>query len=408
MGIDHFLKVPFHIGATTFFGLILLLGLCGGELVNKIRFLPRVFGYMAVGFLIGPGAFNLIDLSTIEQNSLFIDISLGLILFEIGRNLDFSWLKHDYSLFWMSLAESSLTFILIFGSLCLLGIPYIPAALVATIGIVTSPAVLIIITHDLNAHGPITRRTLILSSLNNLFGLIIFTILYPIIKFKTESITQVLNLISYNLLGAIILALVMFFITQLLARLVGKISERQFILLVSIVILAIGLARMLHIPTMLPLFLLGVAARNFDSQHYLTPVNFGVLARFFLIILFVVIGIYLQPSAIWQQTLAVFAFILCRFIGKFIGIFSFAKSSRLTKQQAFATGLALTPMAGVALGMSFMLINLNLEIGPVLVSIVAGALAIMNIIGPVLAQWAFLRVNEAADNSLIVGNEYEY
>ncbi len=394
--IDH-LSTPLHLGTTTLFGLILLLGLFGGELVKKIRFLPRIFGYIAVGFLIGPAGFNLVEISTLEQNSIFIDISLGLILFEIGRNLDFSWLKHDYNLLWMSLAESGITFVLLFGALYLLGLPCLPAALVATIGIATAPAVLIRVTQDLNSHGPITRRSLILTSLNNLFALVIFTILFPLAHLDSAPFSQVLSHIGYHLLGAFILAFIMFILTQLLARLVGKISELQFILLAGVVVLAIGLARMFHLSTMLTLFILGVAARNFDRKHRLTPVNFDVLARFFLIILFVLIGIYMQPHAIWQETLAVLAFVVCRFIGKFSGVFLYAKSSRLTQRQASATALALMPMAGVALGMSFTLINLNPGLGNLLVAIVSGALAIMNIIGPVITQWAFLIVGESAD-----------
>ncbi len=396
----NFFQSPLHVGSTTLFGLILLLGLLGGELVKKIRFLPRIFGYIALGFLIGPGAFNLVNPSILAQSQLFIDIALGLILFEIGRNLDFSWLKHDRYLLKMSLAESGISFFLLFITFFILGLPWLSSALVATIAIVTSPAVLIMVTHDLGAHGPVTRRAMILTSLNNFFGLVIFTILYPFAQFKAIPFLPILLNISYTLLGAIILACIMFTITQLMARLVGKTSEQQFILLVGIIILTIGLARMFHLSTMLTLFIFGVAARNFDWRHRLTTIDFGVLARFFLIILFVLVGIYLQPRGIWQETLAVLAFIVFRFIGKFIGVFLFSKSSRLTPPQTWATGLALMPMSGVALGMSFMLINLDPELGSKLITIILGALALMSIIGPIIAQWAFLIVGETATNDI--------
>ncbi len=388
------LNTPFHLNSTILFGLILVAGLVSGELVEKIRFLPRIFGYIAVGFLLGPAGFNLIEMTTIEQNTIFIDISLGLILFEIGKNLDFSWLKHDQKLLWMSLAESGITFVLLFSVSYLLGLTIVSAALVATIGIITAPAVLIMVTQDLNARGPITRRSLILTSLNNFFGLIMFTILFPLAHLDTIPFLKLLFHIVYQLLGAFILAVIMFILTQQSARLVGKLSERQFILLAGIVILSIGLARMLHLSTMLTLFILGVAARNFDQRRHLTSVNFEELARFFLIILFVLIGVYMQPNAIWQELTAVLAFVICRFIGKLAGVLLFAKASRLTLRQAYATSLALMPMAGVALGMSFMLINLNPGLGNLLVAIISGALVIMNIIGPIFTQWAFLIAGE--------------
>jgi len=389
------INLPLHMGSTALFALIILLGLIGGELAGKIRFLPKIFGYIAVGFLIGPGAFNWVDFSILGQTRLFIDISLGLILFEIGRYLDFSWLRYDRYLLPMSLAESGLTFILLFAALLILGLSWLTAALSATIAVVTSPAVLIMVTHDLDTHGPVTRRVLTLTSLNNLFGLIIFTALLPFAQTSITPLPEILGHITYDLLGAIILALIMFVVTLLLARLTGKNNERQFVLLVGMTVLAISLARMFQLSTMLTLFIFGMFARNLDSHHYLSDVNFGAVARFFLIFLFVLTGIYLQPRGIWQETLAVITFIAIRFVGKSIGVFLFAKISRLTQQQAWSTSLALIPMAGVALGMSFMLTNLNPELGTLLVTIVSAALAILNLIGPIIAQWAFLKAGEA-------------
>lgn len=398
--MHYILPLPLHIGSTILFSLITLLGLVGGELVKKIRFLPRVFGYIAIGFLIGPGAFNLVEPSILEQSHLFIDISLGLILFEIGRYLDFSWLRHDRYLLPMSVTESSMTFIFLFATLLILKLPWLPAALVATIAVATSPAVLMMVSHDLNTHGPVTRRALTLTSLNNLFALIVFTILLPFANLHTVPLTQIFIHIAYHLFGAVILALIMFAITLLLSRLTGKSTERQFVLFVGMTVLAIGLARMLHLSTMLTLFLFGVIARNFDWRHRLAPIDFGAVARFFLIILFVLTGVYLQPRGIWQEAMAVIAFIVVRFAAKLSGVFLFAKASRLTGQQAWSTSIALMPMAGVALGMSFMLINLNPELGASLVIIVSAALAILNLIGPILAQWAFLKAGEAESNDI--------
>lgn len=394
--MHYFWQTPLHIGSTALFSLIILLGLIGGELAGKVRFLPKIFGYIAIGFLIGPGAFNWVKPSVLEQSRLFIDISLGLILFEIGRYLDFSWLRHDRSLLRMSLAESGMTFILLFAALFALRLPWLPAALVATIAIVTSPAVLIMVTHDLNTHGPVTRRTLTLTSLNNLWGLIIFTALLPFVALDIISLPQIFTHIAYQLLGAVMLALAMFAITLLLSRLTGKSAGGQFVLFVGMTVLAIGLARMFHLSTMLTLFIFGMAARNLDRRHRLTSVDFGAVARFFLIILFVLTGVYLQPRGIWQETLAVTAFIAVRFGAKFAGVCLFAKAGRLTRQQTWSTGLALMPMAGVALGMSFMLTNLNPELGSLLATIVSTALALLNLMGPILVQWAFLKAGEAA------------
>src|SRR3990167_6167067 len=109
-----FPQFPVQLSTITLFGTTLLLGLIGGELAGRTRFLPRITGYIAAGFLIGPEALNIAKASVLIDIRIFVEISLSLILFDLGRHLDFIWLRHDRSLLSMAVAESSFTFIIIF------------------------------------------------------------------------------------------------------------------------------------------------------------------------------------------------------------------------------------------------------------------------------------------------------
>src|SRR5579863_8203955 len=102
--IPHF---SLHVNVVSLFGLTLLLGLIGGELANRCKFLPKISGYIAVGFLVGPSVLNIVTPSLLSGARIFVNISLGLILFSIGRHLDLSWLRHDRSILWMALSEST-------------------------------------------------------------------------------------------------------------------------------------------------------------------------------------------------------------------------------------------------------------------------------------------------------------
>ena len=110
-------KFPLHLNSIALLGLTLLLGLMGGEVAKRIRFLPQISGYIVVGFLIGAGGFNIVNQAALVNANIFVDISLSLILFELGRHLDFLWLRHDRGILYMSLAESGITFIIILGAL---------------------------------------------------------------------------------------------------------------------------------------------------------------------------------------------------------------------------------------------------------------------------------------------------
>lgn len=359
----HFLpQYPLLLNEFALFGFILLLGLIGGELMQRSRFIPRISGYILVGFLAGQGGFNIINPASFTSLHIFIDISLGIILFDLGRHLDFKWLYHDKGLLPMAIAESGFTLLLTFIILRMLGLPWLPAALIGTIAMTSSPSVIMMVAHDVSAEGPVTRRTLTLTSLNNLVALIIFGVLLPFTQ-NTDSISDMYSHSLYRVLGSILLSLIIFTIVKYLARFIGKHKENQFVLLVGSIILTTALAQNLNFSILLSLLVLGVLARNIDFKHDIMEVDFGWFARLFLIILFVITGSYLQVHGLWKVTGAVLAFIIARYLAKTAGIWLFAKQSRLTAKQAWALSLALTPMAGVAIGMSNILVGFNPDLG---------------------------------------------
>ena len=396
----HFLPhFPIHFNPIVLFGLTLLLGLLGGEIAKATRLLPRISGYIAVGFLVGPNGFNIATPSALADASFFVDIALGLILFDLGRHLDFSWLRHDRGLLPMAISESCLTFGLVFAILYLFKFPWLPSALAATIATATSPAVVMMVAHDISSEGPITRRTMMLTSLNNLFALILFTILLPVTHVKSSTPQIISEHITYRLLGSVILGLIIFIITICLSRLTGKNKESQFILFVGAVALGIGLAISLNLSTMLTLFTFGVAARNLDRNHRLTEVAFGWLARLFFVLLFVVTGVYLKFQGLWQATWIVLAFLFVKILAKMIGVLIFSGASRLTKQQALALGFTLAPMAELAIGMSNRLVYFNPNFSHQLLTIITAAVAILYILGPIAVQIAFIKTGEATVES---------
>lgn len=387
---------PWHTNPFALFGLILLFGLLGGEIVHRIRFLPRITGYMAVGFLFGPGGLNVVNQTVLANTHIFVDISLGLILFELGRHLDFEWLRHDHGLLFTALAESALTFVSIFCILFLLaGFSSLSAAMAATMAVATSPAVVMMVAHDLSSEGPVTRRALILTSLNNLIAISIFTFLLPMTQSALSSKFILFLHGAYCFFGSIVLGLIMFWVTRLIGRLTGKHVDNQLVLFLGAVICAAGTANTLHLSTMLTLFVFGAAARNLDSRHVLMEIDFEWLARIFFILLFVVTGVHLQLQGLWEVSFIVVFIIAVRLLSKLLGVFLFAKSSHLTGRQALAISLTLLPMAGVSIGMSNTLIDFNPDFGNKLILIITAVVAILNIIGPILTQLAFIKTREA-------------
>ena len=74
--------------------MIMILGFLAGEICKKLR-LPALMGMLAVGILIGPYMFNLIDESVLEISAQLRKVALIIILTRAGLSLDIDALKKN-------------------------------------------------------------------------------------------------------------------------------------------------------------------------------------------------------------------------------------------------------------------------------------------------------------------------
>ena len=137
-------QFPLAANALALFGVLLLAGALGGELIRRVLNLPRITGYVLIGLALGSSGLNLLDAGMLRYLRVFIDVGLGLVLFDLGRRLDFEWLSRDRWLAVMALAESLLSFACMFGALAWLDIAPLYAAVAAAIGVSSSPAIVLL------------------------------------------------------------------------------------------------------------------------------------------------------------------------------------------------------------------------------------------------------------------------
>src|SRR5262245_26114122 len=149
------------------FGLLLLAGIAGGELVKRALNLPRIVGYMLTGLLLGASGLNLLDQPLVEESWIFLEIALALVLFELGRRLHLDWLGNDRWLMATSLLECTLSFAFVYFALTAFGVTAIYATVAAAIGISTSPGVVLLVAQELKAEGQVTECALSLPALNS-------------------------------------------------------------------------------------------------------------------------------------------------------------------------------------------------------------------------------------------------
>ena len=397
MDLEFLPKLPLALSQATLFGALVIVGLLVGEAARRYAALPRITGYTVAGAALGPQGFGLLSDNMLFDLRLLIDLSVGLIVFELGFRLDYKWLRLNRWLFVTAIAESLFSFWAIFAALVYFDFRPILAAMAAAIGTATSPAIVMLVVHDLRAQGQITERLLLFTAVNSVFAYVLLTLLLPFLHLEhAASWQQALFHPLYLLWGSILAGYLACILMLRLAAWLGKSEERQFILMVGMVVVTVGLAHSLHLSVSLTLLMFGVLARNLDKGYAVLPVHFGHGSQLFFVILFVLVGASLEFSAFTAAAAAVVAaYIVMRFLGKSVALLAFGPLSGIRAGGAGLLAVALVPLSGSAVVMVRDTISLYPSFGKELAAVVLSAVVILELIGPLAAQFALCRAGEA-------------
>jgi Kef-type K+ transport system membrane component KefB len=198
----------------------------------------------------------------------------------------------------------------------------------------------------------------------------------------------------YLLIGSALMGFVACVTMLGLARWLGKREDRQFVLLIALVVLTVGVARALNLSVMVALVVLGMLARNLDRRHVLMPLRAGYGGQLFFVILFVLTGTSLEFGALATASLAVAGFIVARFVGKAVAIYAFSRATGLRRRGAGLLSVALLPMSGLAVVMLHDAQSLVPGLRQELAAVVLASIAILELAGPIATQFALRRAGE--------------
>ncbi|MFN0300409.1 MAG: cation:proton antiporter [Burkholderiales bacterium] len=376
-------------------GAMVMLALLGGELAARYFRLPRITGYAVTGMLLG--ASGLFPPPLAEDLRIFVDISLGLVLFELGSRIDLAWLKRAPMLAVMAIVESAATGGLLFFVLTAY-FDFAPSVAVvgAAIGISTSPAVVMRVAADSSAQGQVTERMLLLAAINSTIAVLVLTTLVPVMAADPEGgIFAAIARPIYVLTGSILLAAFLIWFGLLVLRLTGKREDRQFIATLGLVIVAVGLAGAWNLSVLVTLLALGAGLRIFDRNGYALAIDFGVAGQFFYLVLFTLVGASLDLRAVATAGVAAVVFVLVRFAGKGIAVMAFSRATHQPVGQAALLCLAIQPMSGLAAVLVHDAAVLHRDIAGSIAPVVLAAIVLLEILGPIATQVALRLAGEA-------------
>ncbi|MDP5008188.1 MAG: cation:proton antiporter, partial [Glaciimonas sp.] len=285
------LAQPIQWNALLLFGSLLLLGLVGGYLVTKTVWIPRITGYLLVGFILGVGGLDLLSGDVLKLANIFADIAVALVIYQLGRYVDIGWLRREKWLLGTVLLSSILCFIFVSSALIWIGIPKVVALLSGVLAIATAPAVIMVVVRDLKAEGQVTRRLAAMTALNNFVAILAAYALLPVMAHEGATpFSTLLAHTAYSLCGSLLLVFITYRLMIPLARLLGRQRSSQFVLVIAMITLTIGAAHALQLPVVLTMLIFAIMSKNLDRQYDLMELEFGIAHELFIVMLFVTVG----------------------------------------------------------------------------------------------------------------------
>lgn len=388
--------LPETLNVMTATGLILIAGILGARLVARALPVPTITGYVLTGMLIGPAGFHLIDAGVLNKLGVLVDLALGLVLFELGRRVDYRWLLREKRLLITGVVISVGTFLALFEVLTLFGVGKLIAAMVAAIGMATSPAVAMNVVHEVRAEGQLTERMLNIVVIGNSLAFVVFSMGLAGLHVEYQAGWQSYVLHPLYLLGgSIAMGWIVSRLLIWIGHWVGRDPQAQLILVLALVAATVGMAAMFNLSALIALLAFGIASRSEDRRHALVEVDLSQFNALLYVVLFVFAGARLELSHLRELAPLVLAFIAVRFGVTILLTTSLAGFNGMTLRKGGLLGVALLPLSGFKIIMVQHAAGVYPDFGVQMTTLTVSILVILEIIGPICTRYALITSGEA-------------
>lgn len=376
--------------------LLLVVGALAGEFIARTTRLPRVVGYTGAGFVAaGVGIGFSVPLAGTAR--LIVDIALALLLFDIGSRVRLRWLRFNPALLWTSLAESVVSGVAVFFMLEWLGVEARVAAACAVLAVPASAAVAGRVAHELGAEGQVTDRMILLTALNTLYAVLAMTLLRGWLESeRAVDLIDSAAAFGYSFVGSLLLSALLALVVAAVARKLDLRNESSVLLVLGLVVLAISMARLLGLSTLLVPLLAGLLLRNATQRPWVWPRHFGTAGGVLVLILFVIVGASWSPKWLAVGGVAALAMVLVRGLAKGSMVLLLSRWAGSSPRQGLALAVTLTPLSATALVMLSELHTAVPQVGMLAAPIMLSAVAVLELIGPIAVQAALSLADELA------------
>ena len=403
-------------------------GLLLSRVAKRLQ-LPAVTAYLVAGILIGPyvlGQLGVLGLGfhsieNVKDYSIFCDVALGFIAFDIGNEFRLSQLKRIGRQATVTAFFEALTAALLVDA-AMIALHFLmpdllslPAAIVlGAIAAATAPAATLMVVKQYKAKGPLTDILLPIVALDDAICLIVFAVSYGIARalmHGTISLTSILIEPVLEVLVSLLLGALIGYILNLMEKVFDSNSKRLSII-IAFVLLTVGLSMMsfdiggIHIgfSSLLVCMMMGTVFCNICnfSEDMMGRANKWTAPLY--VLFFVLSGADLELSVF--SNIAVIgiglAYIAARSAGKILGATMGSTITHCSATIRKYLGITLLPQAGVALGMSMKATASMGDDGQLIRNIVLFAVLVYELFGPLMTKIALMKAGEISPKPEII------
>jgi Kef-type K+ transport system membrane component KefB len=402
-------EVTGGLGAVAAVGFLLLAGTLLSELVEGIG-LPHLSGYIAAGIVAGPHVLRLIDHETVQRLLPVNTLALSLIALAGGAELRMDLVRRGLrSLAWAMLLQTVIVLVVmtaVFMALRAfipftrelgLGALFAVALLWGVLAVTRSPSALLGVLTQLRARGPLTDFSLTFVMTSDVVVIVLMSaalsVARPLLDPGAALATGVFGALGHEVLASVALGTTLGLVLAAYLRLVGK------HLLLVFLCLGFGLSELLRYVRCDPLLtfiVAGFVVANLTRQGEKLLLAIEQTGSVVYVVFFATAGANLDIPllrTLWPVTLA---FVLARSVATWVAA---RLSARLAGDPPMLRRWgwsSLISQAGIALGLAAVVEREFPSIGAGFRALVVAAVAINQVVGPIVFKLALDRTGETS------------
>jgi Kef-type K+ transport system membrane component KefB len=396
------------LGRITAVGFLLLAGTLTSELFEMVK-LPHLSGYLVAGIISGPHIFHLLDHQTIAKVAPVNTLALSLIALAGGAELQFGTLRRVARSLAVSTALQSGIVLVGMAALFLLLSRYVPfaselptpallgvALLWGVMSVTRSPSACLGILSQTRAKGPLATFSLAFIMLSDIVVVVLLAaalmVAKPLIRGEGEVSITDLGELGHELLGSVAVGT-----TLGLALIVYlAVVKRQLLLvLIGLGFGATEALRYIRIDPLLTFMVLGFVVENLSRHGHELRHEIEKLGGVVYVIFFAIAGADLDVPLLrrlWPVALTMciarglLTFVAARLSARMAG------DEQVIRQWGWSS---LVSQAGLTIGLAVVVERAFPSFGASFRSLVIAAVAVNEMIGPVLFKLALDTVGES-------------